>query len=151
MNNEKNELIEQIHSSGWKSVWAVTGGGIAAVHVILAYPGASRFILDIRIPYSREALAAYLGEPPVYACSEETARKMAAKALEKGTLGVSCTAVLQSGSHPIEPHRAFICIQSSQKIFCERIDLEPGTRSEQDAFLSGVLLSKLAKFGSSSD
>ncbi|MDF7825655.1 CinA family protein [Pontiellaceae bacterium B12227] len=147
MKDDESDLIEGIHSSGWKSVWAVTGGGMGAVHCILAHPGASRFVLDIRIPYSREALNDFLGEQPQFACSEETARKMAAKALEKGTLGVACTAVLQSKSDNKETHRAFICIQSSEKTVCERVDLNPGTRSDQDAYLSGVLLSMLSKFG----
>lgn len=157
MNDEQNDLIERIHSSGWKSVWAVTGGGVAAIHCILAHPGASRFVLDIRIPYSRQALSAFLGEKPAYACSEETVRKMAAVAFDHAAnspspaLGVACTAVLQTNRESTKTQYAFICIQSLEKTVCERIDLEPGKRSEQDEFLSGVLLSMLSKFGSPED
>lgn len=157
MNDEQNDLIERIHSSGWKSVWAITGGGIGAIHCVMGHPGASRFVLDVRIPYSREALVDFLGEKPAYTCSEETARKMAAVAFNHASnvtshaLGVACTAVLQSNPPQAQPHRAFICIQSLEKTVCERIDLEPGTRSEQDAFISGVLLAMLSGFGSPID
>lgn len=146
MSDQQNELIERIQSSGWKSAWAITGGGIAAVHCVLVHPGASRFVLDVRIPYSAEALEDFLGEKVASACSEETARKMAAKALEKGTLGVACTAALRTNRERKGADRAFICIQSAEKTVCERIDLEPDSRGAQDAYLSGVLLSMVSKF-----
>ncbi len=147
MNEPGQQLIETIQSSGWKSVWAVTGGGIGAVHCMLSHPGASRFVLDIRIPYSAAALEDFLGEKPDSACSEMTARLMAAKALEKGTLGIACTAALQTSRKRKGADRAFICIQSAQKTVCEKIEVEPGTRAEQDAFVSGMLLTLLARFG----
>ena len=140
-------MIERIHCSGWKSVWAVSGGGMAAIHRIMAHPGASRFVLDIRIPYSRAALEDFLDETPASACSEETARKMAAKALEKGSLGVACTAALQTNRERKGADRAFICIQSAEKTVCERIELASDTRAAQDALLSDTLLSMLLEFG----
>ncbi|MDF7798976.1 CinA family protein [Pontiellaceae bacterium B1224] len=155
MNAEQKNLIEGIHSSGWKSVWVVTGGGITAVQRILSHPGASRFVLDVRIPYSREALAEFLGENPAFACSEETARKMAQAAFNHASnvtshaLGIACTAVLQTNSEQNQTHRAFICIQSLKKTVCERVDLGPDERGKQDACLSVALLSILSKFGSS--
>lgn len=154
MNSEQHDLIERIHARGWKSVWAVTGGGISAIHWVMAHPGASRFVLDVRIPYSREALEDFLGEKPEYACSEKTARNMAQTAFTHASnvtphaLGVACTAVLQTIGEQSQAHRAFICIQSLEKTVCERVDLEPGSRAKQDAFLSGVLLSMLSTFGS---
>lgn len=147
MNKQGQQLIEQIQSSGWKSVWTVTGGGIGAVHSMLAHPGASRFVLDVRIPYSPGALEDFLGEKPESACSAETARQMAAKALEKGTLGVACTAALQTNRERRGADRAFICIQSETKTVCEKVDIEPGTRAEQEAWVSGRLLAMLAEFG----
>jgi nicotinamide mononucleotide (NMN) deamidase PncC len=143
---QKNDLIEEIQASGYQSVWVVTGGGIGAVHCMLAHPGASRFVKDIRIPYSPEALEDFLGEPPESACSEKTARLMAAKALEKSTMGIACTAALQTNRTRKGADRAFICIQSQKKTACKCIDLDPGTRSEQDAFVSGMLLALIAEF-----
>ncbi len=147
MNEREEQLIEQIQSSGWKAVWAVTGGGAGAVQAMLSHPGASRFVLDVRIPYSPEALQDFLGTKPASACSEETARRMAAKALEKGTLGVACTAALQTNRARKGADRAFICIQSARKTVCEKIEVPPGTRTEQDAFVSGRLLTLLAEYG----
>ena len=147
MKEQGQQLIESIQSSGWKSVWAVTGGGIGAVQCMLSHPGASRFVLDVRIPYSPEALEEFLGKMPESACSEETARLMAVKALEKGTLGVACTAALQTNRERKGKDRAYICIQSETKTVCERVDIDSGSRAEQDAYVSGMLLTLLAQFG----
>lgn len=152
MREEANELIEGIQASGYKSVWAITGGGIAAIHAMLAHPGASRFVVDVRIPYSAEALHDFLGEQPASACSEETARRMAKTALEYAmrntqyAIAIACTAALQTNRERKGADRAYICIQSAEKMVFERIDLEPGTRGEQDAWVSGQILSMLAEF-----
>ncbi|QBG47489.1 hypothetical protein EGM51_08830 [Verrucomicrobia bacterium S94] len=142
----EDELIERIQASGYRSVWAVTGGGITAVHAMLIHPGASRFVLDVHIPYSPEALEVFIGEKPASACSGECARKMAARALEKGTLGIACTAALQTNRKRKGADRAYVCIQSAEKTVCRKIDLEPAARAEQDVVLSEHIIRLLAGF-----
>ncbi|WP_136077971.1 hypothetical protein [Pontiella desulfatans] len=145
-------MIEAIQSSGFQSVWAVTGGGVGAVHAMLAHPGASRFVLDIRIPYSPDALAGFLGKTPASSCSEDAARAMAqvafdhASSLTHHALGIACTAALQTKRTRRGADRAHICIQSAGQTVCEKVDVAPGSRSQQDAFLSGVLLDRIAEF-----
>ena len=50
-------LVEQIHASPTKLVMYVTGGGVHAPTWLLSVPGASRTVLDVRVPYSPESLA----------------------------------------------------------------------------------------------
>jgi len=132
---------------------AVCGGGSGAVHALLSCPGASRFVLEAHIPYSSEALAAYLGEVPAQACSEATARAMAAKALERAVglrggrpLGVACTAALQTNRVRRGADRAFLCFQTLEKTFFQRVGIASGTRAVQEEFLGGTLLGSLAGF-----
>lgn len=144
--NDEQQLIERIQSSGWKSVWIITGGGIGALHRMLTHPGASRFILDAHIPYSAEALESYLGSAPEQACSAETAEALAAKACGPGILVVACTAALATSRQRKGEDRAFICLMSQEKTVNERIDLSPGSRTQQDQELSERLVSMLAAF-----
>ena len=101
MNEQGQQLIEKIQSSGWKSVWAITGGGVGAVHCILSHAGASRFVLDVRIPYSAEALEEFLGEKP------ETARRqwLASLVTARGVLELDDGAVrvLRDGGKSLLP------------------------------------------------
>ena len=149
---QENPLIERIQSSGYQSVWAVTGGGVAAIHCMLAHPGASRFVLDIRIPYSSEALESFLGEHPESSCSSDTVRKLAEAAFRQAAkssgkpLAVACTAALQTNRERKGEDRAYICIQSADRVVCERFNVPPGARSQQDAQLSGQILTMIADF-----
>jgi nicotinamide mononucleotide (NMN) deamidase PncC len=150
MSGTPASLIEAIQSSGYKAVLVLTGGGVGAVHAILAHPGASRFVLDVQIPYCPEALAEYLGHEPVSACSEETARQLAQTAFNhasrltsRAALGVACTAALQTTRARRGSDRAFICIQSSDRTIFQPLEIDPGTRSQQDAWVSGSLLAKM--------
>lgn len=149
MNGKHDKLIEAIQASGYKACIVVTGGGVGAIHAMLAHPGASRFVLDVRIPYSPETLAEYLGSPPTSACSEETARQLAqiafdhASCLAPRAMGIACTAALQTTRTRRGSDRAFICIQSSERTVFQRLEIDPGTRSQQDAWVSGSLLAKI--------
>jgi hypothetical protein len=71
------DRIEKILNSGVKASLVLAGGGSGAVHALLSTPGASRFIADVRIPYSPEALEDFLGEKVEHSCSPETARALA--------------------------------------------------------------------------
>jgi nicotinamide mononucleotide (NMN) deamidase PncC len=155
MNGHQDKLIETIQASGYQAAIVVTGGGSGAVHALLSHPGASRFVLEASIPYSDNALTEYLGEVPASACSEETATRLAACALNRASritdhashaIGVACTAALQTNRIRKGKDRAFICLQSSERRRVQRIDLEPGTRAEQEGILSVELLKLIAEF-----
>ncbi len=146
------DLIEAIQSSGFKACLVVSGGGSGAVHELLRHPGASRFVLDVRIPYSREAMHEFLGETPVSYCSEATARKMAETAFSHAArftdqpLGIACTAALKTAAEREDPDRAFICFQSAEKQVFHGLEVDGETRELQEQELSETLLEKLAAF-----
>lgn len=122
------------------------------MHDLLTHPGASRFVLDIQVPYSREAMKEYLKKPPESYCSEDTARKMAEIALENGihiadrALGIACTAALRTLNERADADRAFLCVCSRERMFCKAIHLKPDTRQAQDEVVSDALLSLIARF-----
>ncbi len=155
MKNFSDSLIEGIHASGFKAALVVTGGGSEAVHALLSRSGASRFVLEAQIPYSPEALSDYLGEAPAQSCSEETARCLAVRALEKAShltpssslpVGIACTAALHTNRERKGSDRAFICIRSAEKEIRHMLDLSPGSRMEQEGVVSEMLLGLIAGF-----
>ena len=155
MSGEHDNLIEAIQASGYKACIVVTGGGVGAIHALLSHPGASRFVLDVRIPYNSEALSEYLGTTPVSACSEETARQLALAALDRAShladsasrvVGIACTAALQTTRERRGADRAFICIKSGRKELARKLEILPGSRSEQEAELSEAFLNLMSEF-----
>ena len=155
MNNEQNKQIETIQSSSYKAAIVVSGGGSGAVHSLLAHPGASRFILEAQIPYIFEVLADYLGETPEQACSEKTARLMATRAFDRAfrfaphssrTIGISCTAALQTTRARKGEDRAFIGLKIERKESVYPIKFNGGTRATQEEYLSAELLKIVANF-----
>ena len=119
---------------------------------MLAHPGASRFVQDVRIPYGPEALEAFLGEKPASACSEETASLMAQAALDQASrisphaLGIACTAALQTSRERQGADRAHICMKSRGRQIHRRLELAPGSRAEQEMQLSNALLRAIGDF-----
>ena len=75
-------IIERILDSGYKAVLVIIGGGSTALNALLTTSGASRFVVEAQIPYSPEALSAYLGENPEQSVSPATARALARRAFE---------------------------------------------------------------------
>ena len=146
------QLIESIQSSGFKACIVISGGGSGAVHAVLGQPGASRFVLDVQIPYCREAMNEYLGEIPESYCSEQTAQLMAETAFDHASrfsdrpLGIACTAVLATTEARSDPDRAFISFCSSEKKECYRVELSEGTRRSQEDELRAAVIEGLYHF-----
>lgn len=99
------ESVARILQSGKQAVIAITGGGSAAIARLLAVPGASRFLLEARVPYCTASLDEFLGAPPEQYCSDRTARAMAMAAFWRarklttpGTPPVSENAATCAGS-----------------------------------------------------
>ena len=158
MKGEHDNLIEGIQACGHKAALIVSGGGSGALHALLSHPGASRFVLEAQIPYSSAAMFDYLGEKLDGYCSESAAQTMAERAYERALiftltdaakpliLGIACTAALQTTRERKGSDRAFFCIKSKAREAVRALEVGPGSRAEQEAFVSTALLTFIGDF-----
>jgi hypothetical protein len=157
-----DELIERFHAASVCSAWAVTGGGLEAVARLLRVPGASATVREVSVPYAAEALAEYLGANPERACSAETARALAARAMDRASQsvgaagegrsawGIGLTAALVSSRPKRGEHRAHWALQSPDVTLSATLVLEKGARSraEEDAVVGRACLFTTLPFAS---
>lgn len=161
------DVIQAIHGKGLPAVLVVTGGGASAISEMLAVPGASRTVLEARVPYAQEALFEWLGRRPEHACDEQTALAMASIACQRGRqllaaptndsktvndhnteqtidwncAGLSCTASLASDRPKRGDHRLFVALQTPETSVSSWLILKKGARSRQDEeLLTGQIL-----------
>ncbi len=150
-----DEAIRCIHSSAYQAVLAVTGGGSTAISDLLAVPGASRSVLEAVVPYSPQALDAWLMRKPDNCCSRETALNMASVAWSRANqlanlatpiIGVACTASLVSEEPKRGQHRCFVGVQSDNSTSLYSLILTKGARSrgDEEAVVSDLLLMAIA-------
>jgi nicotinamide mononucleotide (NMN) deamidase PncC len=160
----RTALIEGIHATPTLAVIAVTGGGAAALSDLLAVPGASRTVLELRVPYASEALADLLGAEPAQAVSIATAAAMAVACRERALalssaadpaaggaggpplVGVACTAALASDRPKRGAHRAHVGLDDGRTTRLWTLELAKGARSRpgEDRLVSDVVLGALA-------
>ena len=133
-----------------------TGGGANLAPYLLTTPGASRAVLEVRVPYSRQSLIDILGHEPESYASERVARDMAMAAFNRAcelsddamdpvirerAIGLGCTAALRSEPEKAGPHRCYIAVQTATGLHEVGITLAKGTRSRT---LEDVVVSRLA-------
>lgn len=118
---EWKSLVQRLHDSPVRLVLATTGGGLLSGARLEKIAGASRTVLDIRYPYSQQALVDFLGREPDQYCSQVTALDMASRAYElarrldpdslsPNLYGVGCTASLATDREKKGEHRAHIAV-----------------------------------------
>ena len=148
---ERLKLIDQIHDSPLMVVIAVSGGGVASISDLLLVPGASRTVLEARVPYSFSALLDLLGYLPEQAVSPEVAENMAiacqlrAEQLAEGNgpaAGVACTAALVTDRQRRGDNRAHIAVAISGGVNASHVALEKGLhdRATEDRIVSDEVL-----------
>ncbi|MCP3992437.1 MAG: hypothetical protein GY724_25425 [Actinomycetia bacterium] len=126
---ERRRLVEALHDTTMMLVVAVAGGGNAIITDLLDVPGASRTVLEARVPYAQSALTDMVGEEAMAgagAVSDAMAEAMATACLERAMslapthegllLGVGITAALVSDRTKRGDHRAHIAIAASSEI-----------------------------------
>lgn len=158
-------VIEQIHASPTKLVIYVTGGAVHAPTWLLSVPGASRTVLDARVPYSHESLAELVrpGPPRDQATekprsvSKEMAELMAGAAFREATnlsafgspvVGVGVTCALATDRNRRGEDRAYICTKDSRgETVVTRVDFEKEqlSRVEQDVVASTLTIDAVAR------
>ena len=144
--------LDTLHASPWQGVFYVTGGGSFLLSDLLTVPGASRTVLEARIPYAANALTQVLGIEPSQACSESSARMLAMQAFTKaqelntnGVLfGMGITASLGTNRPKRGQLRAYIALQSSSRTQVSNLLFSQSeNREEQERRLASVALRKL--------
>ncbi|MFH1569014.1 MAG: hypothetical protein ABIL09_13545 [Gemmatimonadota bacterium] len=147
------DAVEAIIASGSRLCLAVTGGGSRALTWMLDHPGASAAVLEACIPYSADALAAYLQSPGPHRADADTARRLACRARARAvsaadagrTMGCGCTAALATRRTRRGQDRAHIAVRRSAAY--ELVDVAFargwGTRSDQEGVVSAALLAAL--------
>lgn len=137
-----------------------TGGGATLPAFLLTVPGASRTVLEVKVPYAEQSLVELLeGKAPSRFCSADVARRLAAAAYRRAlalhrppspatpTFGLGCTAALRSEPMRRGTHRAFIAVHTSEGVHELSIVLAKGARSREleDAVVSRAALVALAQ------
>lgn len=133
-----------------------TGGGANLAPFLLATPGASRAVLEVRVPYSRQSLIEILGSEPEAYASETVARDMATAAFDRAcelsdeddcavqreqAVGLGCTAALRSEPEKMGAHRCYIAVRTAAGLHEIALTLAKGSRSRM---LEDVVVSRLA-------
>lgn len=136
----------------YKIAMCVTGGGTDIIPMLLNKGGASKYIVDIQVPYSCEAIDKYLGVKPEKYCSQETASALAQQAYVKchslisgdcERVGVAMTCSLKKeNEREGRGNYIFISMVVGDLLYdSEKIEVDKSlTRKEQELFAAKFLL-----------
>ena len=135
---------------------AVSGAGTQAVAWILGVPGASRTVLEVVVPYGREAMLDFLGFEPEQFVSEETARSLAKAAFRRArrlrdsdvpSVGLACTATIATDRPKRGEHRCYIATWDDSQWNAYNLRLDKGRRDRagEEELVSKLVLHALAR------
>ena len=156
MDEATRHLIQAIHDSPPRAVFAAAGAGSQALADLLGVPGASRTLLEALIPYSADSFDEFLGVQPEQYVSETTGRRMAGRALARARhlreleswplIGLGCTATIVTDRPKNGEHRAHVAAWTAQRLTVHTLHLEKGARDRagEEGVVSGLLLNTLA-------
>lgn len=156
MNSAIQDLVKTIHDTPARIVFVTAGAGTQALAWLLGVPGASRTLMEARVPYGRQAFADFLGQAPRKYVSDEMARLLAGRAFARAQLwcqpkervmGLACTATIVTDRSKRGTHRAHVATWQADKITTYTLYLEKGARDRQgeEALVSELMLNALAE------
>ena len=148
--------VEAVLRSGLRLAIASTGGGSEFISWLLNHPGASRAIVEVQVPYSEQALAAYLASAGPHRANEQTARDMAGRAFVRaaslaepgqGCIGVGCSAALATNRVRRGADRGCIALrlECAYRLFTLRFEKGAADRLAQEEVLSRLALESLVE------
>ena len=133
---------QKLHATPWQGVFYLTGGGSEFLSELLTTAGASKTVLEARVPYAPDALEELLGQIPEQACSDGTARSLAMAAFQRArklgdspVFGFACTASLATDREKRGKHRAHIALQTKDATSAFAVNLEGSRTDEERALL----------------
>jgi len=148
--------VQAVHAAKAQAVLYIAGGGALAVADLMCVSGASNTVLEVQMPYSRQAMAQLLGgDPPEQIVCAETGRRLARAAFKRavaltpvGTpiVGLAATCALVSDSPKRGQHRCCVVAHTASQVLEYSVTLRKGARSRlhEDALVSRVVLQALA-------
>jgi len=157
MNDATRSLIQAIHDSPPRAVFAAAGAGSQALADLLGVPGASRTLLEALIPYTADAFDEFLGGAPEQYVSAETGRRMAGRALARARhlrelaawplIGLGCTATIVTDRPKKGEHRAHVAAWTPARLSVYALHLDKGARDRagEEGLVSALLLEALAE------
>ncbi len=157
MDEQLRRLIQAIHDSPPRAVFAAAGAGSRALADLLGVPGASRTLLEALIPYAADSFDEFLGQTPEQYVSAETGRRMAGRALARAlrlreleawpVLGLGCTATIVTDRPKRGEHRAHVAARAPDRLLEWTLGLEKGARDRngEEELVSRLLLHALGQ------
>ena len=157
MNDAIAGVVARIHDTPEQSVLAVAGAGNYALAWLLGVGGASRTVLETRVPYGYLAMTDFLsGYAPEQTVSADTACRMARSAWKRGLglregdapiVGLGCTATIATDRTKRGDHRAFIATWDSHRVTTDSLVLEKGLRDRagEEDVVSRLVIAALAR------
>ena len=157
MDAEITDVVTKLHGTPEQSVLAVAGAGNYALAWLLGVGGASRTVLETRVPYGYLAMTDFLGGyAPDQTVSADTARRMARAAWQRGMtlresdapiVGLGCTATIATDRTKRGDHRAFIATWDDGGVTTDSIILEKGLREREgeEEVVSRLVIASLAR------
>ena len=140
-----SDRARRLHAAGCRGAFHITGGGSLFLSEMLTTPGASRTVLDVRVPYSEAALHQLLGKLSSGACSDATARALAMSAFlharelsEDAVFGIGCTASLATDREKKGAHRAHLALQTLSATYTLQVTFS-ADRDTEEALLCDAL------------
>ena len=157
MDADISNVVARIHDTPEQSVLAVAGAGNYALAWLLGVGGASRTVLETRVPYGYLAMTDFLGGyAPDQTVSADTARRMAKSAWQRGMalregdapiVGLGCTATIATDRTKRGDHRAFISTWDNDRVTTDSLILEKGRRDRagEEDVVSRLVIAALAR------
>ena len=157
MDDAIRHLIQSIHDSPPRAVFAAAGAGSQSLADLLGVPGASRTLLEALIPYAADSFDEFLGRTPEQYVSAETGRRMAGRALARAyhlreletfpIVGLAATAAIVTDRPKKGEHRAHVAAWSPERLRVHTLHLAKGARDRagEEGLVSALLLNVLAE------
>ncbi len=157
MDETIRQLIQAIHDSPPRAVFAAAGAGSRALADLLGVAGASRTLLEALIPYAADSFDEFLGRAPEQYVSAETGRMMAGRALARAhhlrelesypILGLACTATIVTDRPKRGEHRAHVAAWSPGRLVAHTLYLAKGARDRagEEDLVSRLILDALGE------
>lgn len=157
MDTDISEVVSRIHATPEQAVLAVAGAGNYALAWLLGVGGASRTVLETRVPYGYLAMTDFLGGyAPEQTVSVDTARRMAQSAWRRGMIlkesdvpivGLGCTATIATDRTKRGDHRAFISTWDAGGVTTDTLVLDKGLRDRagEEDVVSRLVVAALAR------